>query len=159
MTLTTTEILIRLGTALLCGAIIGINRDLRRKPAGFRTFGIVGMASALVVMVMDQTPYGGADAVSRVIQGVLTGIGFLGAGMILHKEQPAKIAGLTTAAAVWLTAALGMAAGAGQLKLTWIALGLGLLLLLLGGPTERMLERLLKRPRVKPRTPHDQTPQ
>jgi putative Mg2+ transporter-C (MgtC) family protein len=153
--LSTTDILMRLGTALACGAIIGLNRDFRRKPAGFRTFGIVSMGSALVVILIYNTPYGGSDAVSRVMQGVLTGIGFLGAGMILHKQQPAKIAGLTTAAAVWLTAGIGMAAGAGQLKLAWIAFGLGMSLLLLGGPFERMLERLLKRPRPKPPRPHD----
>jgi putative Mg2+ transporter-C (MgtC) family protein len=153
--LSTTDMLMRLGTALACGALIGLNRDFRRKPAGFRTFGIVSMGSALIVIVMQNTPYGGADAVSRVIQGVLTGIGFLGAGMILHKQQPAKIAGLTTAAAVWLTAGIGMAAGAGQLKLAWITLAMGMSLLLLGGPFERMLERLLKRPRAKPPGPHD----
>jgi len=153
--LSTTDILMRLGTALACGAIIGLNRDFRRKPAGFRTFGIVSMGSALVVIVMHNMPYGGADALSRVIQGVLTGIGFLGAGMILHRQQPAKIAGLTTAAAVWLTAAIGMAAGSGQLKLAWIAFALGMSLLLLGGPFERMMERLLKRPRAKPPGPHD----
>jgi putative Mg2+ transporter-C (MgtC) family protein len=155
--LSTQDIIIRLLTALACGALIGLNRDFRRKPAGFRTFGIVAMGSALVVIVMHDIPYSGADAVSRVIQGVLTGIGFLGAGMILHKQQPAKIAGLTTAAAVWLTAGLGMAAGAGQLKLAWIAFALGMILLLVGGPFERLLERLLRRPRHKPPDSPDST--
>lgn len=145
MPVSTIDVVIRLLTALACGAIIGLNRDFRGKPAGFRTFGMVGLGSAVVVLVMHQVNGGGADAVSRVIQGVLTGIGFLGAGMILHRQHPAKVAGLTTAASVWLTAGLGMAAGAGQLKLTWIALVLGLLLLILGGPCERLLERLFRR--------------
>jgi putative Mg2+ transporter-C (MgtC) family protein len=153
--LSTTDIVIRLLTALACGAVIGLNRDIRGKPAGFRTFGLVGLGSALVVIVMHDTPDTGADALSRVIQGVLTGIGFLGAGVILHRVQPAKVAGLTTAAAVWLTAGLGMAAGSGQLTLTWIALVLGLLVLVLGRPVERLLERLLKPRRRKSRVPSD----
>jgi putative Mg2+ transporter-C (MgtC) family protein len=144
--LSTADIIIRLLSALACGAIIGLNRDFRGKPAGFRTFGMVGLGSALIVIVMHQVNGSGADAMSRVIQGVLTGIGFLGAGMILHRQHPAKVAGLTTAASVWLTAGLGMAAGAGQLTVTWIALALGLLLLIFGGPCEKLLERLLRRP-------------
>jgi putative Mg2+ transporter-C (MgtC) family protein len=153
--ISTTDIVIRLLTALACGAVVGLNRDFHRKPAGFRTFGIVALGSALAVLVMHQIPGSGADAVSRVVQGVLTGIGFLGAGVILHRLQPAKVAGLTTAAAVWLTAGLGMAAGAGQLKLTWIALVFGMLLLLLGGPCEKLLERLFKRRGRKPPRPED----
>jgi putative Mg2+ transporter-C (MgtC) family protein len=81
----------------------------------------------------------GADAVSRVIQGVLTGIGFLGAGVIFHRESPSKVAGLTTAAAVWLTAGLGMAAGAGQYVIAGTGTLLGLVLLLLGGPFARLI--------------------
>ncbi len=153
--LSTTDIVIRLLTALACGAVIGLNRDFRGKPAGFRTFGLVGLGAALVVIVMHDTPDTGPDALSRVIQGVLTGIGFLGAGVILHRVQPAKVVGLTTAAAVWLTAGLGMAAGAGQLTLTWIALVLGLLVLVLGRPVERLLERLFKARRRKTPVPHD----
>jgi putative Mg2+ transporter-C (MgtC) family protein len=151
--LSTSDIIIRLLTALACGMAIGLNRDFHRKPAGFRTFGLVALGSALVVIMMHDIPRSGPDAVSRVIQGVLTGIGFLGAGVIMHRLQPTKVAGLTTAAAVWLTAGLGMAAGAGQLLLAWIAFALGMLLLLLGGPFERLLERLLKRPRPRSRPP------
>lgn len=149
--LPTAEIAIRLAVALACGAIIGLNRDLRRKPAGFRTFGVVGLGSGLVVLLMHQMSGSGPDAVSRVVQGVLTGIGFLGAGMILHRVQVNKIAGLTTAAAVWLTASLGMAAGAGQLKLAGLGLLFGMILLLLGGPFERLLEKVLNR--IHPRRP------
>jgi putative Mg2+ transporter-C (MgtC) family protein len=146
-TLTVTDITIRLLSALACGAVIGLNRDMRGKPAGFRTFGLVAVGSAVVVILMNDTTDTGADALSRVIQGVLTGIGFLGAGVIFHRHRPAKIAGLTTAAAVWVTAGLGMAAGAGQLTLTWIALAVSILLLVLGGPSERLLDRLVRRRR------------
>jgi putative Mg2+ transporter-C (MgtC) family protein len=149
--LETTEIAVRLAMALGCGAVIGLNRDFHRKPAGFRTFGLVGLGSGLVVVLMHQMTGSGPDAVSRVVQGVLTGIGFLGAGMILHRVQANKIAGLTTAAAVWLTAGLGMAAGAGQLKLAALGLLFGLILLLIGGPFEQWLERVLNR--IHPRKP------
>ncbi|HEU4627508.1 MAG TPA: MgtC/SapB family protein [Steroidobacteraceae bacterium] len=146
------EIALRLLVALACGAIIGVNRDFHKKPAGFRTFGLVGLGSGLVVLLMHQMAGSGPDAVSRVVQGVLTGIGFLGAGMIFQRAaQPRKVAGLTTAAAVWLTAGLGMAAGAGQLKLAGLGLLFGMLLLLIGGPCERFLERILSR--VVPRNP------
>jgi putative Mg2+ transporter-C (MgtC) family protein len=108
------EIVLRLLMALACGAVIGLNREFHRKPAGFRTFGLVSIGSAVVGRVMELEPGTGADAGSRVIQGGRTGIGFLGAGVIFRRDSPSKVAGLTTAAAVWLTAGLGMAAGAGQ---------------------------------------------
>jgi len=97
--LSLTELLLRLATAVVCGAVIGLNRDLRNKPAGLRTFGLVGLGSAIVTLTIVQMGGGAPDAASRVIQGVVTGIGFLGAGLILHRGQPAKVAGLTTAAA------------------------------------------------------------
>jgi len=143
LSLSTTDIVLRLLTALACGAAIGLNRDLHHKPAGFRTFGLVSLGSAAVTLVMLQIPGSGADAVSRVIQGVLTGIGFLGAGVILHRERPHKVAGLTTAAAVWLTAGLGVAAGAGRFAIAWLSLAFAMLLLISGGPIERVLERLV----------------
>lgn len=149
------EIALRLALALACGSIIGLNRDFHRKPAGFRTFGLVGLGSGLAVLLMHQMTGSGPDAVSRVVQGVLTGIGFLGAGMIFQRGVgPRKVAGLTTAAAVWVTAGLGMAAGVGQLKLALLGLVFALLLLLLGGPCERFLERMVNRiaPRKPPKT-------
>ncbi len=150
------EILLRLLMAFASGAIIGLNREFHRKPAGFRTFGLVSLGSCVVVLVMEMEPGTGADAVSRVIQGVLTGIGFLGAGVIFRRESPNKVAGLTTAAAVWLTAGLGMAAGAGQYMITGTGTAFGLLLLLLGGPFERWLTPRKKKPNQK--TTGDQPP-
>lgn len=138
----TTEIVLRLLLALACGAIVGLNREFHRKPAGFRTFGLVALGSAVVVLMMLHFSPEDADALSRVIQGVITGIGFLGAGVILRQPQQARVAGLTTAAAVWLTAGLGMAAGAGQIELASLGLLLGMLMLLLGRPLDLLLERL-----------------
>jgi putative Mg2+ transporter-C (MgtC) family protein len=151
--LTTAEIALRLLTAFACGAVIGLNRDFHRKPAGFRTFGLVSIGSAIVVLVMHQTAGAGADAVSRVIQGVLTGIGFLGAGVILHRVPHNKVAGLTTAAAVWLTAGLGVAAGSGQYTIAWLGLAFAMVLLLAGGPFERLLERVLRHKNSKGPSP------
>ncbi len=140
------EILLRLLMAFACGAVIGLNREFHHKPAGFRTFGLVSIGSAIVVIVMHLEVHSGPDAVSRVIQGVLTGIGFLGAGVIFRREAPSKVSGLTTAAAVWLTAGLGIASGAGQYAVAAAGMVMGLVLLLLGGPFERLLTRNRKRP-------------
>jgi putative Mg2+ transporter-C (MgtC) family protein len=120
------EILLRLLMAFACGAAIGLNREFHRKPAGFRTFGLVSIGAAVVVIVMGLN--GGADAVSRVIQGILTGIGFLGAGVIFRREQPSKVSGLTTAAA-----------GLGEYAVATAGMVMALLLLLLGGPFERLI--------------------
>jgi putative Mg2+ transporter-C (MgtC) family protein len=90
------EIILRLGAATLAGGLIGLNRDLQGKPIGLRTLGLVGLATAMVVLLAES--FGNAekvpDAVSRVIQGILTGIGFLGAGVIIHRENRSRVQGL-----------------------------------------------------------------
>ena len=98
------EIVMRLGAATLAGALIGLNRDLHGKPIGLKTLGLVGLATAMVVMLADPSGEGAkiSDAASRVIQGILTGIGFLGAGVIVHAEHHFRIRGLTSAACTWL---------------------------------------------------------
>src|SRR5215213_9996060 len=137
---------LRLAVATLAGMAIGLDRDLHDKPVGMRTLGLVSLGSALVVL--SATGYGslhyGQDAASRIVQGVLTGVGFLGAGVILHDKSRMKIHGLTTASTVWIAAALGVASGLGAWLVTIFGIALTLLLLVLGGPLERMLERLIK---------------
>jgi putative Mg2+ transporter-C (MgtC) family protein len=133
------DVLLRLAVAFVCGAAIGLNREFHRKPAGFRTFALVSLGSAIVVIVMEAEAGSGPDAASRVIQGILTGIGFLGAGVIFRREAPNKVSGLTTAAAVWLTAGLGVAAGMGHYGIALAGALMALLLLLLGGPFERLI--------------------
>src|SRR5687768_8782228 len=117
------ETAFRLVAATLAGMAIGLNRDLHNKPVGMRTLGLVSLGSALVVL--SATGYGslhyGQDAASRIIQGVLTGVGFLGAGVILHDRSGMKIHGLTTASTVWIAAALGVASGVGA----WLVIVLG----------------------------------
>jgi putative Mg2+ transporter-C (MgtC) family protein len=105
------EVVLRLLMAFACGAVIGLNREFHQKPAGFRTFGLVSIGSAVVVLMMELEQGSGADAVSRVVQGVLTGIGFLGAGVIF--KEGLSVRGLTTAASIWITAAVGILYGVG----------------------------------------------
>ncbi|HEY4284241.1 MAG TPA: MgtC/SapB family protein [Chthoniobacterales bacterium] len=93
------------------------------------------------------------NAVSRVLQGILTGIGFLGAGVIL-RDSSGHVTGLTTAATVWICAALGVASGLGYWSVVGIALGLTVIILGLGGPIERLAERLFKLKHSKPTDPN-----
>ena len=131
----------RLAVAALLGGAIGINRELHQKPAGVRTHALVAMGAALLSLVstLSMTPSGDASGVSRVIQGIVAGIGFLGGGVILRREQSNEIQGLTTAATIWLVAAVGVAAGVGLWRTSVIAIVLSLLVLTLGRRFEKLL--------------------
>ena len=142
--LTNIETISRLLLALACGVCLGLNRDLHHKPAGVRTFSLVSVGAALVTLAAVQLMPGDGSSVSRVIQGILTGIGFVGAGVIFHSEQGKSVAGLTTAAAIWFTAALGIACGLGHYTLVLMGLIVALAVLVIGGPIERFAERLVK---------------
>jgi putative Mg2+ transporter-C (MgtC) family protein len=139
------QIVLRLGAATLAGGLIGLNRDLHGKPIGLRTLGLVGLATAMVVVLVES--FGNTekipDAISRVIQGILTGIGFLGAGVIVHRENRSRVQGLTSAACTWLTACVGIVCGAGQWRIVTVALGITFLVLMFGGGVERRLHRAL----------------
>jgi putative Mg2+ transporter-C (MgtC) family protein len=138
------EILLRLGAATLAGGAIGLNRDLRGKPVGLRTLALVSLATAMVTVLADPLRNGSlTDAGSRVIQGILTGIGFLGAGVIFHAQKHFRILGLTSAACVWLTACAGILCGAGDWRVVSVALGIAFVVLLAGGPVENYLHGLL----------------
>jgi len=139
------EIVARLVLAVVVGAAIGLNRDLHHKQAGVRTNALVSLGAALAVLVVappgiDELHH--IDAMSRVIQGVLTGIGFLGAGVILRDPEGRRVTGLTTAAAIWLAALLGVASGAGAYVPVITALVLGLLAVACGGPFEKWFRRM-----------------
>jgi putative Mg2+ transporter-C (MgtC) family protein len=135
--LDTTEIAIRLGVAALAGAALGLNRDLHGKPTGVRTLALVGLASALIVIAVGQ----GEGDVSRVMQGIVTGIGFLGAGVIVRSEKGKHVHNLTTAACVWLTACVGMACGVGEWRLLLVAAPIVAVILLFGGTLEKWVHR------------------
>ncbi|SRR5579872_1255799 len=138
------EIILRLVAATLMGAAIGLNRDLRGKPTGIRTLGLVALGSALIVLATAElSPPSIADwsAASRTIQGIITGIGFLGAGVIIRDQQSDQIRGLTTAACIWLTSCIGIICGLGAWKAALVALPLVFVILTVGGPIETALHR------------------
>jgi len=108
-----TIIVVRLGLAVALGAAIGYEREQRGKDAGLRTHMMVSLGAALFVLV-PAMGHMGADAASRVMQGVVSGIGFLGAGAILKQTAGQEVKGLTTAASIWVAAAVGVAAGYGR---------------------------------------------
>jgi putative Mg2+ transporter-C (MgtC) family protein len=137
------DIILRLGGATLIGAAVGLNRDLHGKPIGVRTLGLVGLASAIAVLAV--TPDGGGDhnPASRVIQGVLTGIGFLGAGVIVRPHVDGRVHGLTSAACAWATACLGLVCGLAAWPIVATGVALVFILLIFGGPFERMSHRQL----------------
>jgi putative Mg2+ transporter-C (MgtC) family protein len=134
----TLDIALRLGAAALAGVALGLNRDLHGKPTGVRTLGLVGVGSALVVLAVSGAS--GAD-VSRVIQGILTGIGFLGVGVIVRNNEGQHVQGLTTAACVWLTACFGVACAVAEWRIVLIGALLVFIILIFGGRFEKAIHR------------------
>lgn len=107
------RILVRLLLAAALGGMLGYERERKGKAAGVRTHMLVAMGAALFVLVPQLGGMGIAD-MSRVIQGVIAGVGFLGAGAILKRQSEDDVQGLTTAANIWMTAAIGIACGLGR---------------------------------------------
>ena len=114
------RVVIRIVTAAVLGGILGAERERARRPAGLRTHMLVALGCAVFVLFPAESGMAKED-LSRVIQGVATGIGFIGAGTILKRPDSGDVEGLTTAASIWLTGAIGLAVGAGQLWLPVIA--------------------------------------
>ena len=112
------RVTIRLLAALIAGAVVGWQREHSHAPAGLRTHMLVCMGVTL--FVLGEVPMGN-DALSRVIQGIATGIGFLGAGAIIKMKESLEIHGLTTAAGIWMTSAIGVEIGLGRLVTAAIA--------------------------------------
>jgi putative Mg2+ transporter-C (MgtC) family protein len=144
------EITLRLGSAALIGGLLGLNRELKGKPAGLRTNALVSLGSAVLILgslgISGTTdPATEATVVSRAVQGIITGIGFLGAGVILRDTSGARVHGITTAAMTWLTATLGMLCGAGVWSVSILGVGMALAILILGKPLERFLHRRFPR--------------
>ena len=147
MMLDLTDVMLRLGAAAAAGVALGINRDLQDKPIGARTLGLVSLGAAVVAVAAIQFPgmAENPDAASRVIQGVIqgvmAGISFIGAGVILHDRDARTVHGLTTAATVWVTAAVGIACGLGAWPTVLMAMGLALLLLVAAAWVERAVTK------------------
>jgi putative Mg2+ transporter-C (MgtC) family protein len=134
----TLEIAIRLCAAALVGALLGLNRDLHGKPTGVRTLGLVALGSALAVLAVRHAS--AADA-SRVVQGIVTGVGFLGAGVIIRDSEGSHVRGLTTAACVWVTACVGAGCAIADWRIILVGIVLVFIILVAGGPFEKAIHR------------------
>ena len=137
------DVILRLGAAALIGGLIGLNRDIHNKPSGLRTLALVGLGAALAVMTAAGATAGQVP-IAPVIQGVLTGVGFLGAGVIVHEAANQKVHGLTTAASIWLTACVGCACGAGLWQISLVSAALVAFVLVFGGGIEKSVRRRLR---------------
>jgi putative Mg2+ transporter-C (MgtC) family protein len=132
------EDFIKLGVALLVGGIIGAEREHHKKAVGLRTLILISVGSALFTIMSQRIGAASGGDGSRIAANIVSGIGFLGAGVIL--EERGRVTGLTTAATTWLVAALGMAAGAGEYLLSGVAAALAFIVLLPLTKLENVLE-------------------
>ncbi|MFN2622269.1 MAG: MgtC/SapB family protein [Chthoniobacterales bacterium] len=146
------QTVLRLGAALLLGSVLGLNRELHGKAAGLRTHALVCLGAAIATLLAlgpPDRPVHDANAITRVVQGILTGVGFLGAGVIL-RDPMGHVTGLTTAATIWICAVLGIVCGLGYWWLLGIAVVITLLLLVFGRPIERLAEKIFHRHATQP---------
>jgi putative Mg2+ transporter-C (MgtC) family protein len=134
------RVLVRLSAAVVLGGLLGYEREREGKAAGFRTHMLVALGAAVFTVAPIEAGMITGD-LSRVFQGIVTGIGFIGAGTILKRADEQEIQGLTTAANLWSTAAVGMAVGLGHLWLPALGVGFALLILSVLGAAERGIRR------------------
>jgi putative Mg2+ transporter-C (MgtC) family protein len=138
------ELVGRLALAAAIGAVIGIDRELHRKPAGMRTHALVALGACLftiIGMLAAGEPALDLAAPGRIIQGIVAGVGFIGAGAIFRQADRSMGHGLTTASTIWIVAAMGTAAGAGLWRTALAATTIAIVILLLGDPVDRYLRR------------------
>jgi putative Mg2+ transporter-C (MgtC) family protein len=129
------------------GGILGLNRELALKPAGMRTHALVALGAALLTvtgLALMVPPGNDTSAPGRVIQGLIAGIGFIGSGVILHRRDNYTVEGLTTAATIWVIAAVGVAVGAGLWRASVIVVTISLILLVVGNRIDRFVHRFSK---------------
>jgi putative Mg2+ transporter-C (MgtC) family protein len=132
------RVVVRLVTAALLGGLVGAEREWVGKAAGLRTHMLVSLGAALFVIAPSEAGLDQGD-LGRIIQGIAAGIGFIGAGTILKRAEREEIQGLTTAAGIWLTAAIGVAVGVGRIWLPLLAVLCAWLILHVLGTAERRL--------------------
>jgi putative Mg2+ transporter-C (MgtC) family protein len=142
------RVAVRLGVALLLGGILGWEREKEHKAAGPRTHWLVSLGSALFILVGVEVGMK-LDNLSRVIQGLVVGIGFLGGGTILKLDEQQQVRGLTTAANIWLTAAVGLAVGLGLLWPAILGVALGWVVLAFVAKLEGHLRGSPKSPLIQ----------
>ena len=133
-----------LAAALLIGTLIGLQRELTHKPAGLRTHMLVALGTALFLVGAAEAGMH-QDSLSRIVQGLATGIGFLGGGAILKLASEKEIHGLTTAAGIWATAAASAIAGLGQIFVALLGVACGLLVLVVFRKIEKVLGHRAKK--------------
>ncbi len=136
------EITLRILTAMLIGGALGFNREIRKRPAGLRTHALVTIGAAIITLTVSHHTHEDGfndDALSRVIQGIFTGIGFLGAGVIWRDASGTQIRGLTSAATIWVSASLGVICGLGYWRFVLLSSLTVLFVLTIGGPIEKFL--------------------
>lgn len=144
--------MLRLLAAALVGMAIGLNRDVNGKPTGMRTLGLVSLGAALIAVGtvefrgLEHHPDALSRVVQGIIQGVLAGVGFIGAGAIMRSRTTRDVEGLTTAATVWVTASLGVACALAAWEVVLIGVVLTFLMLVVMRPVERWLMTLLGPP-------------
>jgi putative Mg2+ transporter-C (MgtC) family protein len=155
-TVASTDLLLRLGIAVVFGGLLGLEREWWGKPAGLRTHMVVALGAATFTLVagdlyrtiIEQAPEAASLDPLRIIQGIIGGIGFLGAGSIIQSRG--SVEGLTTAGSLWLVGAVGVAAGGGHFAIAGAAVVLGLIVLHAVGLLEHLVRRSSKR---KPEDP------
>lgn len=156
------EVLARLVAATILGAAIGVNRDLHHKPAGLRMLAMVSLGSAMAAILGLELCVRQAtiayDSLSHVFQGILQGIGFLGAGVIIRSQRGNDIHGMTTASSIWLTAVLGATCGLGEWRLAATGFVIAVVVLTVGRRIERAILQNtvpdeLEPPQTPPATP------
>jgi putative Mg2+ transporter-C (MgtC) family protein len=136
--------LARIGAAAIVGGVLGLERELNGHFAGLRTHMMVAIGCAVFVVGGLAVSGTQSEAVTRVVQGVAAGVGFLGAGTILKLDEERKIKGLTTASSIWLAAALGTLAGLGEYVPAAAATVIAVIVLAVLRPVERALASFLK---------------
>lgn len=141
------DVVTRLVAAVAVGIGIGLNRDIADKPIGMRTLGLVSLGAAVVAIstvqfdVLADHPDALSRVVQGVIQGVMAGIGFVGAGVIMRDPNSGTVEGLTTAATVWVTAALGIACGLASWAIVAVSVSLAVFLLVIVAWLEAAIEK------------------
>ncbi len=133
--------LIRLALAIILGGVIGAERQLAGQSAGLRTHVMVALGSAVFTIAGVATAGGDLHQVTRVVQGVAAGVGFLGAGAILRINGDTKVKGLTTAGSIWVAAAMGTSAGLGEYALAASATIASFVVLVALRPNSRLLDK------------------
>lgn len=135
------ELVKRLLLAAFLGGLLGAEREAKQKSAGFRTNILIAMGSAIFTLISITLVADRSDP-ARIAAQIVTGIGFLGAGAIMRTDN--RVHGLTTAATIWVNAALGVAAGAGEYHLAVVGGAITIVVLLILAPIERALERRIQ---------------